>query len=113
MTDFTLEPDDLEAPGPARRPQAPRLVTTGLHPTAAVPTTRTKDLPPAYAPCAACGQPVLTGQTRAGTCLVLDISVQSWCVSWDHGARCRSWKRAGRIRCTGERRRAALMAAAW
>ena len=85
MTDFTLEPDGLDEPGPDRRPTQLQLVTTGLAPTAAVPTTRTKEHPPCYAPCAGCGQPVLAGQTRTGTRLVLDISVQTWCVLWSPG----------------------------
>ena len=49
MTDFTLEPDGLDEPGPDRRPTQLQLVTTGLAPTAAVPTTRTKEHPPCYA----------------------------------------------------------------
>jgi hypothetical protein len=41
---------------------------------------------PAYAPCAFCGQPVLLGQTRAGTSLWLDVHVSTYCVSWDKRA---------------------------
>jgi hypothetical protein len=40
----------------------------------------------AYAPCACCGQPVLLGQTRAGSTEWLDVHVTTYCVSWDKGA---------------------------
>ena len=48
--DFLLEPDDLEEPDRPERRRPPRIVSTGLAPTAEVPTmTRgTPDLPPAY-----------------------------------------------------------------
>ena len=51
MSDFTLEPDEIE---PARGGGRPvRLITTGLTPTAEVPMTRTKEPPACYA--ALCG----------------------------------------------------------
>ena len=39
MTNFTLEPDELDPPGPECRTPA-RMVSTGLAPTAEVPLTR-------------------------------------------------------------------------
>ena len=80
MHDVPLIPDDHDGIlEPSRRQMR---LTTGLAPTAAMPKARTQDLPPAYAPCPHCGQPVLTGQTRAGACLVLDISQTTYTVIW-------------------------------
>ena len=87
MSDFfTLEPDELEPERPERR-TPPRLVSTGLHPLEDVPQARrkAKDAPPAYAPCEACGQPVLIGETRAGKRLALHVHVRTYAVSWDKG----------------------------
>jgi hypothetical protein len=86
VADFTLEPDEPDLP---RTPQRVRMVSTGLAPTQDVPLARGKgkDAPPAYAPCEACGRPVLLGETRAGTRLVLDVHVQIYVVSWDKGAK--------------------------
>lgn len=84
MTDFTLEPDELEPPRPAQR-RPVRLVSTGLHPLEAVPPTRGTERDPAYAPCAACGRPVLVGETRAGTRLALEVHVPTYCVLWGSG----------------------------
>ena len=80
-----MEPDAIEPDRPERR-TPPRPVATGLAPTAEVPTARGTDHPPAYAPCEACGQQVLLGETRAGTRLALDVHQTSYCVSWDTGA---------------------------
>jgi hypothetical protein len=84
--DFMLEPDAIE-PEPQARTRPVRLGATGLAPTAAVPrTTRCKpDLPPAYASCAACGAPVLTGTTGAGSRLALDVGIATYVVDWHHG----------------------------
>ena len=66
MTDFTLEPDELDPDRPVRR--SGRLVASGLAPTAEVPPPRgrTTEPVPAYGPCPTCGRPVLAGLTRAG-----------------------------------------------
>lgn len=87
MSDFFLEPDEIEPDSPARsRPV--RLVTTGLAPTAEVPASarRGPAPPPCYAPCEACGAPVLRGQTRTGTRLAMDVHVLTYCVLWENGA---------------------------
>lgn len=81
MTDFTLEPERPERRTP------PRMVSTGLAPTAELPKVRGKDHPPAYAPCEACGHLVLLGETRAGTRLALDVHQTTYCVNWDKGAK--------------------------
>ena len=54
MADFTLTPDEPDLP---LRPQCVRLVSTGLHPTEALPASpRTgKDTPPCYQACEGCG----------------------------------------------------------
>ena len=66
MTDFTLEPDDLEPERPA--PPSPKRVSSGLHPTAAVPVPRQKgpEPVPVCVPCEACGALVVTGQAHVG-----------------------------------------------
>ena len=74
------------------------------------PAPTARDTAPAYAPCPACGQPVLAGETRTGTRLALDVHVQTYCVLWTTGAvlpvleqsrgypvhRCQSEQRPGR-----------------
>jgi hypothetical protein len=82
MSDFTLEPDQIEPEHPERsRPV--RLVSTGLAPTADVPTSRrTRDHPRCSAPCEACGAPVLTGVTAQGQRLALDTQVATYVVIW-------------------------------
>ena len=85
MPDFMLEPDELDPECPDRR-RPVRLVATGLADTAEGPTTRTKDKPPAYTACPQCRQAVLTGQTRAGTPLVLAEDVPTYCVVWPKDA---------------------------
>jgi hypothetical protein len=73
--DFTLTPAE---PSPRQLPLAP---------TAAVPSRgKTQDFPPCYAPCAACGRPVLHGETTAGQHLVLDTAVRTYSVVWPNGA---------------------------
>ena len=46
---------------------------------------KARDPAPAYAPCPACGLMVLTGQTRTGERLALDVHVPTWCVLWNTG----------------------------
>jgi hypothetical protein len=82
MPDFFLEPSDIEPERPERR-TPPRMVSTGLHPTADAPKARGTDPQPAYAPCEACGQPTLLGETRAGQRLALDVHVRTYLVNWD------------------------------
>jgi hypothetical protein len=81
MSEFTLTPDEPDLP---TSPKTVRLVATGLHPTAAVPTSKRtgQDQPPAYAVCAACGQMTLLGTLRDGTRLALDVAVQTYTVVW-------------------------------
>ena len=83
MTDFMIEPDELDPERPERR-RPVRMVSTGVAPTAAVPTTRPRqpDPPPCYGPCAACGVAVLTGQTREGQRVVLDTHIATYTVVW-------------------------------
>ena len=85
MPDFFLEPDDLEPERPERR-RPVRLVSTGLHPTADVPTSRRKDHPPAYAACEACGAMVVTGATACGMRLALDLHHKTYTLVWHHEA---------------------------
>jgi hypothetical protein len=83
MSDFLLEPDELDPERPARsRPV--RLVATGLADTAALPpsATRGPDRPPCYAPCEACGALVLTGRTPTGTRLALDTQRTTYTINW-------------------------------
>ncbi len=88
MAEFTLEPDEPTADRPERR-APPRMVSTGLAPTADLPHARGKgkEGSPAYAPCAVCGQPVLMGETPAGSRLALDVHTVTYAVSWDKGKR--------------------------
>jgi hypothetical protein len=84
--DFMLEPDEIEPEQPERR-RPVRMVSTGLAPTAEVPTTKRgkPDAPPAYAPCPVCGVQVLTGATPAGLRLALDVGIKTYVVDWDRG----------------------------
>jgi hypothetical protein len=86
MTDFLLEPDEIEPERPERR-RPVRLVRTGLAPTAEVPTQRRgHETPPCYVPCEACGVQVLMGETASGTRLALDPHVRTYTVLWEPGA---------------------------
>jgi hypothetical protein len=87
MPDFFLEPDEIEPARPEHR-TPPRLVSTGLAPTAEVPTVRAKgkDAQPAYAPCVLCGQPVLTGATLHGHTLHLDVGATCYALAWPNAA---------------------------
>jgi hypothetical protein len=77
MHDFTLTAEELLEPTTKPR----RVVTSGIAPTADIPTTRRPERPACYGPCPACGQPVLTGRTRSGTRLVLeDVHVPTYVV---------------------------------
>jgi len=82
MPDFTLEPGAIE---PERR-RPVRLVASGLADTAEVPRAPRPEPSPCYAPCAVCGQVVLTGTTDTGTRLALDTTVKAYLVDWEHGA---------------------------
>ena len=87
MSDFMLEPNEIESERPERgRPV--RMVSTGLAPTAAVPPSvrRGKEPVPCYAPCEACGAPVLTGSTPIGIRLALDTQHPTYIVTWPPGA---------------------------
>lgn len=86
MPHFTLKP---EASGETLS-RAPRLVSSGLVPTADVPTTKGKAQPDRYGACSGCGREVLQGKTRGGLQLALDVSWPTYCVVWDNGA---SWPR--------------------
>jgi hypothetical protein len=84
--DFTPEPGEIE-PKRSERRRPVRLVSTGLAPTAAVPTPtrRTPDDPPCYAPCTDCGVLVLAGATEAGIRLALDVRINTYVVDWTKG----------------------------
>jgi hypothetical protein len=82
MPDFTLEPDDGTADP---TPRATRLVSSGLAPTAPVPTARTKETPPCRTTCVDCGVTVLTGMTSAGTVVRLDLGRRTYTVLWMPG----------------------------
>jgi len=85
MPDFTLEPDE---PDDNRAEHShPRLVGTGLAPTAEVPATARRGLSPAavYQPCS-CGTLVLQGRTDAGSSITLTPSIPTWVVLWLPGA---------------------------
>jgi hypothetical protein len=86
MSDFLLEPDQIEPDRPERRSPV-RMVSTGLAPTAALPTTRgkAKEPAPAYAPCVTCHAPVLRGLTASGEQLMLDTGLRTYAVDWSHG----------------------------
>ena len=80
MSEFLLDPDEIE---PARPSRPVRLVTTGLAPTAEAPAPRrTRDYPPCYAPCVPCGAPVLTGVTAQGQRLALEVQGATYVVIW-------------------------------
>jgi hypothetical protein len=93
MPDFLLEPDEIEPapdeiePETHTPPRPVRMVSTGLAPTAEVPTTKRRkpDPPPAYAPCDVCGAAVLTGRTQAGASVALDTGIKTYVVDWHHG----------------------------
>lgn len=86
MPDFTLEPDEIEPERPVRG-KPPRLVSTGLHPTAAVPKGRPgQETPPSCAPCVRCGEVVLSGETLQGQTLHLDVAQTCYCVVWANQA---------------------------
>src|SRR5215510_5244519 len=85
MPDFMLEPDALEPERLEHR--AARQVSTGLAPTAEVPTKRReKESPPCYGPCPDCGTPVLAGRTAAGERIVVDPAQLIYTVYWANGA---------------------------
>ena len=84
MTDFTLTPADDDSDRPERR-RPVRLVSSGLAPTSDLPRQRGPDPPPAYAPCEACGQAVLTGETARGQRLALDVQTPCCTVLWGPG----------------------------
>ena len=82
MLDFMLEPDELDPKHPERR-RPVRLVTTGLAPTADLPTTRRgTHTPPCSTPCEACSRMVLVGTTPTGQRLALDTGIRTYVVSW-------------------------------
>jgi hypothetical protein len=88
MSDFLLEPDAIEEPDRPERRSPPRLVATGLAPTAETPVPRASkkpDAPPAYAPCPGCKVPVLRGLTTRGEHLTLDTGLKTYAVDWGHG----------------------------
>lgn len=83
MSPLTLEPELASN----ALPHQPRTVSSGLAPTADVPTTRPKKAPPTcYVPCPGCGHLVLRAETRAGLQFLLDVDVPTYCVVWDNGA---------------------------
>jgi len=83
MPDFLLEPDEIESEN--RRPT--RVTSAGLAPTADLPRQRRgPDTPPCYAPCEACGVPVLLGRTTEGTRLAVEPQRQMYVVLWEAGA---------------------------
>jgi hypothetical protein len=87
MADFTLTPDD-EEPDLPLQPQRVRLVSSGLHPTETVPTSRRKstDAAPVAIPCLSCAQQIVLGTTREGRRLFLDLGVPTYTLLWASGA---------------------------
>lgn len=81
MADFFSEPSEIEVERPERARPVP-LVGTGVHPTADLPTSRTKEKPPATVAYPQCGQRVLRGALRDGRHLTLDTAVQTYTVLW-------------------------------
>lgn len=78
---FTLEPDEPETP---HRPT--RQVSTGLAPTADVPTRRQQDADTcALQPCPLCGTALLTAYADEGTSVQLDPATPTYVVQWDPG----------------------------
>jgi hypothetical protein len=85
VSDFTLEPDEIERERPASaRPL--RLISTGIAPTADVPRSTKPDPPLCYTACEACGLQVLTGTTSTGTRLALDTNIPTFVVAWTRHA---------------------------
>jgi hypothetical protein len=84
MTDFTLEPDEIEPERPERH-RPVRLVATGLAPTAEPPRATKPPPPPCYTACEGCGAAVLTGTTAAGLRLALDTHLPTYLVDWSAG----------------------------
>jgi hypothetical protein len=84
VPDFTLTPDEPALP---LQPQRVRLVSSGVHPTEAVPKSRRTgtDATPVDLPCPYCAQPIVLGTTREGTRLFLDRGVPTYSVLWASG----------------------------
>ena len=81
MSEFLLTAEEpLEA---AAKPG--RLVSSGLAPTADLPSTRGKETPPQYAPCEGCGTQVLVGTTATGVRLAVDPQWPTYVVQWHAG----------------------------
>jgi len=82
MADFMLEPSDIEPD----RARPTRVTSAGLAPTADLPRQRRgPDTQPCYAPCEACGVPVLLGRTTEGTRLAVEPQRQTYVVLWEAG----------------------------
>jgi hypothetical protein len=83
MPEFMLEPDQIDTDSPERS-RAPREVSSGLAPTADVPTKKHKKEPaPCYVPCEACGQLVLMGDTADGRRLAVDLEIPMYVIGWN------------------------------
>lgn len=81
MSEFLLTAEEpLEA-----ATKTTHLASSGLAPTADVPTTKGKETPPCYAPCEACGTPVLTGIMATGVRLAVDPQWPTYVVQWHAG----------------------------
>ena len=85
MPDFFLEADDRASERSDRR-RPGRLVSSGLHPEAAVPPSRQPAHPPVSGPCEGCGALVVLGATVHGTRLALDLHVKTYTLSWSREA---------------------------
>jgi hypothetical protein len=82
VSDFIEAPYEPDLPETSARP--PRLVA--LHPVEDPPRRKGKAAaPPCSGPCEACGTQVLTGATRAGTKLMLELGVPCYVVQWTSG----------------------------
>jgi hypothetical protein len=91
-------------------PRQLRLVSTGLAPTADVPTSprRKPEARPCYGPCKACGAAVLTGRTAAGVEHALDVNIPTFTVLWENQASSPSLRPSGGYpvhRCGGKAER--------
>jgi len=90
MADFMLEPDEIEPEKPERlgRARPVRIVSTGLAPTADMPTGKrsTSAAPPAYGPCPQCGMEVLRGHTPRGQAVTVEPGRACYSVVWESSA---------------------------
>lgn len=84
MAEFMLEPEEIESE-PRTPYRATRVVSTGIAPTATVPTSRKPAPAPCHVPCADCGQMVLRGTAAPEEAVQLDLHIATYTVVWAAG----------------------------